>query len=527
MLMKKEKTKVLKMLSSLNGIKWNVAFKGLISGIIAGLFVVAYRLGIEYGGKTASAVYSYLRINPIMILPWVIVIVAAGLFIAWLVKLEPMATGSGIPQVEGLLLYGLKIKWYSVLIVRFLGGILASFFGLSLGREGPSIQIGASGSQAAAKMLSRSKLEENCLITGGAAAGLSAAFNAPLSGIVFALEEIHRSFSPIVLIAATTAALTADVVSKFFLGLKPVLAFTSIPPLPFSLYLLLIPLGLFSGLIGSAANKALLWFQSLYGRLPPMIRPSIALLIALPCGLFLPQVLGGGQELIGLAESYESGFVFFLVLLSVKLLFTCTSFGSGIPGGIFMPILSVGALSGSIFAAVATYWGMPAEYVPSFAVCAMAGALSAAVKAPVTSILLAAEMTGSLVHLMPVAACAFIAMLLSDFLKVSPIYEALLERIVGNGEKVKTSTKIGGLLEVPVEFGSFAAGRTISEISWPSGTLIVRIQRGDKEIVPRGNVCIMPGDYLIVLSSEQTYKDNNLCIRKICNVEPDMEENGS
>ena len=245
-----------------------------------------YRLGIEYGTETAGEIYVFLKVHPIIILPWVFVVLVIGLILSWLLKFEPMATGSGIPQVEGLVLYGLKMKWYSILFVRFLGGIVASFFGVSLGREGPSIQIGASGSQALAKKISKSKLEENYLITGGAAAGLSAAFNAPLSGIVFALEEVHRSFSPLILIAATTASLTADVVSKYFFGLKPVLSFAAIPQLPETLYLWLLPLGVLSGLAGALINKALLKFQVFYNKLPSIIRPSIALIIALPCGIF-------------------------------------------------------------------------------------------------------------------------------------------------------------------------------------------------------------------------------------------------
>jgi H+/Cl- antiporter ClcA len=106
-----------------------------------------------------------------------------------------MASGSGIPQVEGLLLYGMKIKGHTVLAVRLAGGILCSFFGLSLGREGPSIQIGAAGSQAVAKKISKDKLEENCLINGGAAAGLSAAFSARFRGWFRAGGGAQKLFS--------------------------------------------------------------------------------------------------------------------------------------------------------------------------------------------------------------------------------------------------------------------------------------------------------------------------------------------
>ena len=513
------KSKLAQLLTDFSSLKWSTALKGILCGVTAGLLVVLYRLGIEFGTEMAVKVFAYLRENPIFILPWLLLAMGVGLVIAWLVKLEPMATGSGIPQVEGVLLYGLKIKWYAVLAVRFVGGILSSFFGLSLGREGPSIQIGAAGSQAVAKKISKNKLEENYLITSGAAAGLSAAFNAPLSGIVFALEEVHRSFSGLILLAATTAALTADVVSKLVFGLRPVLSFTATPQLPVQLYLWLIPLGLLSGAVGALMNRALLLFQTLYKRLPWFLRPMMALLLALPCGLFLPQVLGGGQNLIDQAETADGGMTLLLVLLAVKLLFTCTSFGSGTPGGIFLPILSVGALSGSIIGLAAVRVGMPAEYVADFAICAMAGALSGSVKAPVTSILLVAEMTGSLVHLLPVAACSFLALLVSDLLKTTPIYEALLERIMDKSD-VKTSGKRRRrVLELPVELGCGICGKRISEVQWPQGVLVVGIRRGETEIVPKGDTRILQGDYLTVLSHEGGYREISKSLRELCHAE--------
>jgi H+/Cl- antiporter ClcA len=511
-----KKSKLYKTLSSLNTIKFRVAAGGILSGMVGGLLVVLYRMVIEYGTETAVNIYAFLRHHPLLILPWILLVIAAGLFIAWLIDYEPMASGSGIPQVKGQLIYGLRIKWHSVLIVRFLAGILSSLFGLSLGREGPSIQVGASGSQALAKKISKNKIEENYLMTGGAAAGIAAAFNAPLSGIIFALEEVHRSFSGLVLIAATTAALTADVVSKLFFGLNPVLSFTSIPQLPIKYYIWILPLGIFCGLIGVLMNKALLGFQTVYNKLPAFLRPCIALLIALPCGLFMPQVLGGGANLIKLAETSFQGFEVLLMILIVKILFTCISFGSGTPGGVFLPILAVGALSGCLVGLVAIQFGLPVIYVANFAVCGMAGALSGSVKAAVTSILLTAEMTGSLVHLLPVAACSFIALFISDILKVAPLYDVLLDRTIEkNGETVKND-KMGGFFEISVELGSCVSGKRIKEVAWPKGVLIVGIHRGDTDIVTTGNTEIHAGDYLIVVSSESTYEEISSQMRELC-----------
>lgn len=497
------RTKDFSFLSNTKQIKWRIAFKGILVGIIAGFLTVLYRMAIEYGTEAAGRIYNYLRVHPTYIFAWFIIILAAGAFIGWMVKYEPMAGGSGIPQTEGVVIYGLRMKWYSILAVRYIGGTICSFFGLSVGREGPSIQIGAAGGQMAAKGLGSDRMEENCLITGGAAAGLSAAFNAPLSGIIFALEEVHRSFSPLILLAAATASLTADFISKNFFGLKPVLQFAKTPQLPIHLYYWIIPLGIISGIMGVVMNKFLLGFQSLYNKLPMIIRPCIALLIALPCGIFLPEILGGGQNLVQISENAKEGIQLLSIFLIAKLIFTSTSFGSGVPGGIFLPILSVGALTGGIAGQAAVFVGMPSEYIPDFAVCAMAGVLSATVKAPITSILLIAEMSGSLIHLLPVAACSFLALLLSDLLRTEPIYEALLERFVEkNGKKLPVEEK-GDLQEFSVIFGSSLCGRMIRQIKWPKGVLIVSIRRGAKEIIPRGDTVLLPGDYLTVLTAEE------------------------
>lgn len=512
-------SRIHRMLSRLNQLKWVLLLKGLLVGIVAGLLAVLYRLCIEYGTDFAIKIYQFLKLHPLAILPWLLILAGVGLFLGWLIRLEPMASGSGIPQVEGVLLFGLKMKWTTILAVRFVGGALCSVFGLSLGREGPSIQIGASGGQMIAKASAKGRLEENYLITGGAAAGLSAAFSAPLSGVVFALEEVHRSFSPLILLSATAASLTADFISKTVFGLRPVLDFKAIPQLPLNFYLWLLPLAVFAGLIGSLMNKSLLAFQTLYGRVPARIRPIIALLIALPFGLFLPQVLGGGQGLINTAEGLRAGVWMLLLFLGAKMLFTGTSFGSGVPGGIFMPILSVGALAGSVFGLIAVHFGLPVQYVADFAVCAMAGALSSSVKAPITSILLTAEMSGTLVHLLPVAICAFIALLLSDLLKIQPIYEALLERFAEKQGKALPAEEKSGLHEFPVEMGSYAGNKIISDIEWPENALIVGIRRGAKELLPKGNTKILPGDYLLILSGGENEESIEERIRSYCRTE--------
>lgn len=314
-----------------------------------------------------------------------------------------------------------------VIAARFSGGGAAALFGLSLGREGPSIQIGAAAAQLLKRPLRATPEEERHLLTSGAAAGLSAAFNAPVSGLMFGMEGLHRSFSPLVIGSAATGALAADVVAGIAFGSDAVLQFGTVQLMPMYLLWAAIPLGLLAGLIGALFNRLLLASQRLQ-HLPGPGGILVALAVALPCGLFVPFAIGGGEQAIEWAEFGAASLGAIVIVLLVKIAFTAVSFGSGVPGGIFMPILAIGTLTGAGYTLVLEAIGFPEGYRAALAVCGMAGLLAATVRTPLTSILLTAEMTGSLSHLLPVATVVIIAIFIADALHVPPIYDALLAR---------------------------------------------------------------------------------------------------
>lgn len=429
-------------------LRWKVILAGVFVGVVSGSLVALYRLGIECGTDFARWVYLQVWHNAWWIVACLVAAVIFGLVIGWMSIKESMASGSGIPQVVGYVNRGLNMRWHTILPVRFVAGLLGSLFGLSLGREGPSIQIGACGAQMLSRIFRKGKrddIQEHYVVTAGAAAGLSAAFSAPLSGVMFALEEVQHGISSTVLMGAAVASLFADFVSQTCFGLRPVLDFGQIPDLPMTLHFWLIPLGIFAGFVGSLMNRSLLGLQTLYGYLPKWMPVIVACLIAIPVGLFLPEVLGGGSNLVRLSEYGKTSIAVLCLLFVAKMLFTSTSFGCGAPGGIFMPILAVGALAGGVAARSITgfsAFAVDSKFVPVFAVCVMAGTLSASVKAPLTSILLTVEMSGTMIHTLPVAASAFIALLVSDVLKTKPIYGELLERYMQtHGDLVLDSFK--------------------------------------------------------------------------------------
>jgi H+/Cl- antiporter ClcA len=501
--------------------KLKLVFEGIGVGIITGLLVVLYRYALEKAGVLLSDIYKIISMKPILILPWIGALIIIGYIVGLMVKHEPMISGSGIPQVEGVLLRKLDMTWWRVIIGKFIGGILSIGSGLSLGREGPSVQLGAAVGQGFSRVFKRVKIEEKYLITSGASAGLAAAFNAPLAGVMFALEEVHKNFSPLVLLSSLSAALSADFIASGFFGLKPVFTLGNLSALPLKLYFYIILLGVFLGVLGVVFNKILLKTQNLYVAqtwLPKEMRIIIPLLISVILGIFLPQVLGGGHELITLLITNNFSLTILVIIVLVKFLFTMVSFGSGAPGGIFLPLLAIGALIGNIYGvALVHFVHFDSMYINNFIILAMAGYFAAVVRSPITGTILITEMTGTFSHLLSLAIVSIAAYIVADILGSKPIYEALLEKILHNqGEKISIGNKKNkAILEFAVCMGSDLDGKQIKEVKWPSRCLLVAVKRGEDEIIPKGDTVIFPGDYLIILTNEdRVSKINDDLIQK-------------
>lgn len=343
-------------LSHWKSLRLKLVAEGILVGIFSGLLVILYRIVLEKAEELRANFFILQSQKHWLIFFWFIFLIIGALVVGTMVKKEPMISGSGIPQVEGVLLRKLHMNWLSVVLRKFIGGVISIGAGLSLGREGPSIQLGAAMGQGVGKVLKRHNVEERYLITSGASAGLAAAFNAPLAGVMFSLEEVHKHFSPMVLISAMSASLTADFISKNFFGLSPVFKFHHISTLPLSSYGYIIVLGIIVGVFGVVYNHTLLKTQSLYGKLkswPIQAKLLIPFLLAGILALVFPLVLGGGHSIIELLIEGNITMKLLIVLLVIKFIFSMVSFGSGAPGGIFFPLLILGALTGAIYGKLA------------------------------------------------------------------------------------------------------------------------------------------------------------------------------
>ena len=408
--------------------------EGLCVGLIGGFIVLLYRVALTFAGNWLIKILSYIKGNPFRCAVWFLILMALAWIVGRLVKWEPMISGSGIPQVEGEVSGRLSQNWKRVLPAKFAGGFLCMLGGLSLGREGPSIQLGAMAGQGISRALGRGKREEKFLMTCGASAGLSAAFHAPLAGMMFAVEEIHKTFSIPILLPVMTASVTADYIASHILGLDPVFHFQITEYLPQNYYWLLILLGILVGVSGVFYKWGMLKAQELYRKIPFLTetgRLLIAFLTAGVLGLVMPSVLGSGSGLIVSLTKGEMVLGMVVLTLVVKFLFSAVSFGSGAPGGIFFPLLILGALLGAVFAMTgAEFFGLDPVYINNFVLLGMTGFFTAIVRAPLTGIILLFEMSGSISQMLSLSIVSVTAYIVATLMRSEPIYDSLLKRIL-------------------------------------------------------------------------------------------------
>ena len=525
------KNEAASLIGSTRNLKYKLALEGVAVGAVSGLIAVVYRFALTYSEQGMRAVLAAAKGNAGAMALWFLALVLMAVAVGFLIRFEPMISGSGIPQVEGELEGHLETRWFRVILGKLIGGTLCILGGLSLGREGPSVQLGAMGGKGFSRIFKRHNIEERYLMTCGASAGLAAAFNAPLAGVMFALEEVHKSFSVSVLFCAMTASVTADFVSKIFFGMSTVFNFSVAGAIPLVNYGWIVLLGIVLGVCGALYNRALSLSQDLYGRLrrlPAVLKPVIPFVVAGILGFTLPEVLGGGHAMITALQGGELTLAVMALLLSAKFLFSMVSFGSGAPGGIFFPLLILGAYIGGIFGKLAIGTGtIEAQYLNNFIILAMAGYFTAIVRAPITGIVLITEMTGSFDHLLSLSVVAIVAEITAALLGAEPVYEMLLDKLLARrGVKPAEGSADKTLIAVAVQPGAGVVEKRVSDIDWPKGCLLVAIRRGDKEIIPHGATWILSGDTLVALTDERDFVPVNRELHRFCGDDGDLETGG-
>ena len=395
----------------------------LVIGALTGLAVVAFILLTERLG---------MRLYPVGGAPWrrVMFPVVGSLGIGYLLfRYFPDARGSGVPQTKAALYAHEGYITLRTMLGKFFCTSATLASGIPLGREGPSVQVGAGIASVLGRSLGLSPEKMKALVPVGAAAAIAAAFNTPLAAVLFSLEEIVGDLHAPVLGAVVLASATSWVVLRLLLGNSPLFKvpqYQLVHPLELVIYAVL---GVAGGLVSAVFAKLLLGMRARFLRFPKTtvwFQPVVGGLFVGFLGLFVPQVLGVGYGYVGDVLNGRMALSLILLLVVLKILAVTTSYASGNAGGIFGPALFIGAMLGGAVGTAAhhmlpAYTAAPGAY----ALVGMGAVFAGIVRAPMTSVLMIFEMTQDYAVIVPLMISNLVSLFISSRLQQQPIYDAL------------------------------------------------------------------------------------------------------
>jgi len=406
----------------------------LVAGAGAGLIGAIFRLSLEEADRFRNTlifrIHDHERIGFLLVTAGAAATVA---FAAWLVRrFAPYASGSGIPHVEAALNEELPPAPPGLIAVKFFGGLLAIGSGLALGREGPSVQMGAVIAHYVGKRAGRGWPDRRVLLAAGAGAGLAVAFNAPIAGAIFVLEELVARFDTRIAIAALGASTTAILVARLFLGDAPDFQVATVAYPAATTWPLFVALGASAGVAATLYNRTLLGAISVAKRLghrPVELQAAVIGAAVGALAWFAPGLVGGGDQITQRVLSGEAILTVIPMAFLLRFGLGAVSYAAATPGGLFAPMLVLGAQLGLVFGAICRIafpeLGIDPE---AFAVVGMAAFFTGVVQAPVTGMVLVVEMTAAFTTLLPMLGACFAAILVANLLHSAPIYESLRVR---------------------------------------------------------------------------------------------------
>ncbi|MFO0875361.1 MAG: H(+)/Cl(-) exchange transporter ClcA [Phycisphaerales bacterium] len=410
------------------------------TGLLTGLVAVAFRRCLDLVSGLRAETADAVRAGSV----WGLVALGVGAgAIGWLLgwsmrRFAPECAGSGIPHVEAVLAQRRVMRWRRVLPAKFFGGVTAVGIGLSLGREGPTVQMGAAIAQSMNSLRPQTPESLRALIACGAGAGLAAAFNAPLAGLAFVFEELRRVLAGASLLGAMTSAVAAVLVTTWLLGGEPIIDVGRIVPAPEPLVVAAPALvvwsvlaGVAAGTVGALFNVAIVTstrVASLVPRRHAPFLPALACALAALVAVRLPDAVGDGLAVVNDVLRWSAkAWSALAILATARFAMTVVSYGCGAPGGIFAPLLLIGALVGALTGhAVAALDPSMAAHEQVFGLLGMAAVFTASVRAPLTGVLLIVEMSNDAHAVLALAVASAAAFLVAEALRSPPIYESLL-----------------------------------------------------------------------------------------------------
>ena len=442
------------------------------------------------------------------------------LCVNWMVKKMPLITGGGIPQTRAVINGRITYKNpLTQLIAKFTGGILAISAGLSLGREGPCVQIGSYVGNIISKWGHVLAGERKQLLAAGAGAGLAAAFAAPLASSLLVIESIERFDAPKTAITTLLAGVVAGGVASLIFPFNPYSQISAIAPQ--ATFIDQLKLFLFLAVVISVFGKIYsmftLWCKDFFTRLkhPPYMKMLYLLIIAYTISLTEIDLTGGGEQFLIMQAMHGYHPVLWIAaMMLIHLIFTSLSFSSGLPGGNFIPTLVTGGLFGQIIALLLVKYGfIETESISYIMLISMVGFLVAVVRTPLTGIVLITEITGHLDVFYPSIIVGGLTYYFTEMLQIKPFNVVLYDEMIST-----PAFRAEGRSSLFVEImtGAYFDGKEVDHLTLPQRCIIKTIHRDRKDLAPAGQTLI-PGDQVeIEIDSQDIEKLYEMSKSAIC-----------
>ena len=473
---------------------------GVLTGILIFLFKITSSAVIHYSEK----IYDFVRQNP-MYLPLLILgAVVIGTLSALILKFAKECRGGGIPTAVASIRGLIPLKWVQGIFVLFTSSLLTYFAGVPLGNEGPSVQMGAAVGEGGSKVLGKKRSAwERYLMTGGACAGFAIATGAPLSGIVFALEEAHRRFSTTIFAVASIAVIfgtaTQRYLSYFFKVDTTFFDLTISQVLPMRYLWAAIIIGVacgFCSVLFTKSYRAVKRFsKTKAGKLPFSAKIVIIFAATAIFGFLSSNFIGTGHSLIEIILHGKT--VWYIILLSffVRAVLMICANNEGVSGGIFVPNLAFGAMIASLITDGLVALGLvDGQYYTILIVVGMASFLSSASRTPITAITFAAEALCVASNIIPVIFGVVVSYIIAEVSGQTSFTDAVIESRAEAAHHGKKAFVIDAYMTVQKD--SFADGMEIRDILWPPTCAVLSIDRNSSQAIHHSTYEIREGDLL-------------------------------
>ncbi len=488
-----------------------------LTGALTGAVIFLFKLAAKQIESLSRALYAVARLSFAGILITAGVLILSALAMALLHRWAPEVRGGGIPRSEGILRGMLSFRALRTFLGTFAGSMLSFFCGLPLGSEGPAVLIGTSLGRLFGGASGKLRPWERYVMTGSAGAGFAIATGAPFSGILFALEEIHKRFTPMLVLTVSLSTLSAAYVNYLLCGWAEIpYRLFEVPTLAsFALsdtgYLLLF--GVLVAVAVAIFDGSIYLFNRLTdlqrNRLSAPVKLLLFFLLAGVLGLFFADGIYSGHEVIEELIRHRESIGLLALILAVRLLMMLLATDCGATGGLFVPTLAIGALVSALLARLLILLGMSPDLYVTVMLLGMCAFLGGTLRSPLTAAVFFVELTGQFTNLFFVALVIFLVTLITDLVNLTSFYDRVME----NMEQTQNAGREPRIacFELKISRGSFVVGRTVRDVMWPASSVVLGITRAketDEDMDHDGEKQLFAEDTLILRA--RFYDENEL-----------------